>query len=259
MRILTSSIMRWFLFVCAATQAQDQLPQPILAPPRDLRAAANLTTSIQLLKVFVQDEQAHFILRNNGSSPITALLFSINNSTVVIEFLAPINDGVAPGATHEQVTGIPGPLSQDGVVIPGQKERFSLDAAAFESAPPEGDRAGIAAIAGIRAGRTAQLLRAMPLIERALGDPEVYSALDTLIAALTTLPESVADESGLHMFSAGLRDAKRSLLHEIQPLKGGRSVSPIDVRKQLSSIHSRHAGILNHLKQQDGIAKQGRS
>jgi len=258
MRVLTRCLVPWLLFGCAA-QAQDQLPQPVHAQRRDLRAATNLTTSIQLLKVFVEDGQAHFLLRNNGSSPITALLFSINNATVVIEFLAPINGGVAPGDTHEQVTVFPGPLTRDGVVIPGQKEGFSLDAAAFESTPPEGNSAGIAAIAGIRAGRTAQLLRAMPLIERALGDPDVDSALDTLIASLTTLPESVAEESGLHMFNSGLTDTKRSLLHEIQPLKGGRSVSPIDVRKQLSSIHSRHAGILNHLKQQDGIAKQGRS
>src|SRR5882762_4628113 len=138
MRILTSVIARWFLFVCVAAQAQDHLPQAIVAPPRDPRVATNLTTSIQLLNVFVQDEHAHFFLRNNGSSPITALVFSINNATVLQEFLAPISGGVAPGATYEQVTGIPGPLSQDGVVIPGQKERFSLDAAAFESAPPEG-------------------------------------------------------------------------------------------------------------------------
>lgn len=178
------------------------------SPVRDQLKIINKTRSIEVVEVRAENPNFFIIVLKNVSE------VDINGFEINVQHHARIKGDtsvggwvISPGATHD-------------LTIPAQYvlSEITILAAMFADGDIEGDPATIKDLKQWRSGLKKELLRIMPLLDRAIESPDVNSpeALDRLESQFSSLFSVSETQPGT---TSGFRDAKSDVLTELQTLR----------------------------------------
>lgn len=175
---------------------------------RDQLKIINKTKSLEVVGVRAENPDFFVIVLKNVSA------FEINGFEINVQHHARIKGDtsiggwvISPGATHD-------------LTIPAQYvlSEITILAAMFADGDIEGDPATIRDLKQWRSGLKKELLRILPLLDRAIESPDVNSpeALDRLQSQISSLSSDSETQPGT---TNELRDAKGDLFTELQSLR----------------------------------------
>jgi len=183
-----------------ADQASSQ------GPPLRL---SNRTNAFEVVKVEINSGRVRLTLKNNYNKTITAYAISAGNNSHSLHELASENL-LTPGNTRDQDLRLPAGRNEGDITVL---------AVVFEDRTSDGDATAAKEINDYILGKSTQYDRIIPLLEKVLAarDNKMQSALEKAQAAIYTLPSDSAGKS--HFIIAGLRDAKESILMDLEEFK----------------------------------------
>jgi hypothetical protein len=169
---------------------------------------SNMTSAFEVVNVEPNGRRVRLTLKNNYNKTITAYAISAGDHSHNLHEL-PDEEVMTPGSTRDQVVSLP----------PEQKNHITVLAVVFNDRTGDGDGSVVKEINDYRLGKKTQYGHIVPLLNKLLAasDNEFETALQEAKVAIDGLPSGSEQELS-HFVIAGLRDAKASILLDLEDL-----------------------------------------
>lgn len=169
----------------------------------------NSTQSLLVSDLQRNGQEARLSLHNNYQKDIAAFTISAQSYSVTLDFTP---DLFRAGTVHVQSLAIP--------ITSNAEDEVSIVAILFDDQTGDGDQNVIRQMMERRTAEKLQLLKILPLMDRALLAPkdQLSESLDAAEKAAMELPDSVNSTDSFE-FRAGLHDAKERILHDLRTVK----------------------------------------
>lgn len=191
--------------------------------------------ALSVISTTVVADRMNIILKNVSNKNINGFQMAVGKARCQVEFLDSDerdHQVLVPGATYEQWYPITGNSIPQAVTIL---------AVIFEDKTSEGDPQFVQEIKDMRKGVKRQLMRFMPILNKALMSPESeqLAILDELEAQILKLPED--DKDVLGNINLGQHQAKGLILNEIQTLKRiQRARGEVKIEQALTNLKNKY-------------------